>query len=72
MAEMKPINVSPIMRVFFATLPKLNTALANEKVSVNEAIDLAASIAKASAREMGIADNPVLVTEEYRPDGEKK
>ena len=68
MENLKPINISPVTRVFLAALPQINTALANNKVSVVEAIDIVASLAKSTAQEMGVADNPVIVTDSYKPD----
>ena len=64
----KPLNVSPVLRVFFAVMPKINAALANKHVTVTEAIDLAADLAKKTASEMGISDNVIAVTEDYQAD----
>lgn len=62
----KPINVSPLTRAFFAAMPQINAALANQSVTVDEAIDLAANITKKVTAEMGISDRVIAITDNYK------
>lgn len=61
-----PVNISPLMRVFFAATIDINQKLSEGGVTVDEAIDIAAAIAKATAREMGVSDKPLAVTDETK------
>ena len=60
---MKPVNISPVMAVMFRCLPKINEVLSNKQVTVEEAIDIAAKIAKETAKEAGVADKVIAVTD---------
>ena len=58
----KPINLNPLVRLFFTAAPAVNTALQDGNITVSEAIDIAAATAKAAAHEAGIADKVIATT----------
>jgi len=57
----KPINLNPLLTVWLATAPAVSRALEDGDVTVNEAIDIAATAAKACAKAKGIS-NTVIAT----------
>lgn len=58
----KPVNLAPLIAVVISAMPKLNAALTNGEVTVEEAIDIAADMAKASARQAGVSNKVIAVT----------
>lgn len=66
MANAKPVNLTPLIAVALAAVPQINQAL-NEggTITVEEAIDIAATAAKEGARQAGIHDRVVALT---KPD----
>ena len=60
---MEPVNVSPVMTIFLSTLPRIQTALADKELTVSEAIDIVSALAHATARELGVADKVIAVTD---------
>lgn len=66
---MQPVNISPVMNVFFQSLPRVQLALADKQITVSDAIDIAAQIAQAAAREAGVADKPLCVMKDKEAEG---
>ena len=56
---MTPINLGPVIAVLFRTAAQLDRKLADKEVTVTEAIDIAYTLALASAREAGISDRVI-------------
>lgn len=61
---MEPINIAPAIRVALGVMPQLNQILTDKQVTVGEAIDLVADLARATAREAGVYDDVVVVTQQ--------
>ena len=61
---MDPVNINPLLSVMFQTSAKMQQALENGQITVSEAIDIAASAAHATAREMGVADTVIATNYE--------
>ena len=59
---MEPINLNPVIAVVLRTMPVINDALADKNVTVTEAIDIVATAAKETARQMGVQDNVIATT----------
>ena len=66
MASAKPVNLTPLIAVALTVMPQVNQAL-NEggNITVEDAIDIAATAAKAAARQAGVHDRVVAFT---KPD----
>lgn len=59
---MTPMNLNPFMLASFAGMSSLNAALQDKEVTVEEAIDIVATAAKAAARAGGWADTVIATT----------
>ena len=58
-----PVNISPLMRILFTTAVDVNQKLTKGNVTIDEAIDIMAAMAKTTAREMNISDSTIVVTD---------
>lgn len=59
----QPVNLSPMLSIFFQVMPKFNEVMADKTLTVGEAIDLMHHVAKVTVQEMGMADNVIATTQ---------
>ena len=61
---MKPVNINPLIPILVRTWMRLHSNLSTNTITVDEAIDIAAVIAKSIAKETGVSDKVVVVNED--------